>query len=196
MEGRGWGRYYAVNCDGHAVWNTYDMRYWVSSTELVVSPEQLARIAADYFKLQPPRIATNPPVDRNQLVQVATWLWVDESTWRSYWATASVPNETATAVATPVRVTWAMGDGSKVTCRGPGTPYDPTRPPTAQRTDCAYTYRQSSAGHPNEQFTVTATITWRITWTASGVVNRSGTLPDMHQSSSARLRVVEAQAVN
>ena len=32
------------------------------------------------------------------------------------------------ATATPTKVVWDMGDGSTVTCDGPGTPYDPNDP--------------------------------------------------------------------
>jgi hypothetical protein len=95
----------------------------------------------------------------------------------------------------PVTVTWTMGDGSQVVCRGPGTPYtegDPARPsPT-----CSHTYPRSSARQPGLRYPVTATTTWRITWTATGVVSASGTLPPLLRTSTTTLRVAEAQTVN
>jgi hypothetical protein len=88
-----------------------------------------------------------------------------------------------------------MGDGSQVVCRGPGTPYtegDPARPsPT-----CGHTYPRSSARQPGLRYPVTATTTWRITWTATGVVSVSGTLPPLLRTSTTTLRVAEAQTVN
>jgi hypothetical protein len=36
-----------------------------------------------------------------------------------------------------------MGDGSTVTCDGPGTPYDPNDPTAT--TDCSYTWTQAGS---------------------------------------------------
>ncbi len=43
---------------------------------------------------------------------------------------------------------------------------------------------------------MTATITWQVSWTASGVINASGTLPPITRSAQTSLRVVEAQTLN
>jgi hypothetical protein len=155
----------------------------------------LAQQASRYLPLPSPGIRTSPPPDREQLVHLRTWLWVDRAGWGPRWATASVPGVSATVTAVPVSVTWAMGDGSRVVCRGPGTPYDPARPERAQRPSCSYVYRHSSAGQPAGQFTVTATATWQITWTAGGGPG-SGTLPPLSRSSQVGLRVAEVQALN
>ena len=83
-----------------------------------------------------------------------------------------------------------------MTCRGPGVAYDTRRPPADQHTTCSYTYRRSSAGQPGERYPVTATTTWAITWTATGVVAASGTLPPLLRTSQTALRVAEAEAIN
>lgn len=61
-----------------------------------------------------------------------------------------------------------MGDGDSVTCDGPGTPYSASDP--SATTDCSYTWRDPGS------FTVTATVYWAVTWTATGVAGgfRSG----------------------
>jgi hypothetical protein len=187
------GTWYASICsDGTQLW-LGDL--WVPASRPAVSPIVLAQMARRYLPLPPPGIQTSPAASSDQIVNVPTWLWVDPATWGPRSATASVPNESATATAVPVTVTWTMGDGSQVVCRGPGTPYtegDPARPsPT-----CGHTYLRSSARQPSLRYPVTATTTWRITWTATGVVSASGTLPPLLRTSTTTLRVAEAQTVN
>jgi hypothetical protein len=187
------GQWYAYVCgDGLNLWLG---NLWVPATQPAVAPAVLAQTAWRYLRLPPPGIQTSPDVAADQIVNVPTWLWVDPATWGPRSATASVPNESATATAVPVTVTWTMGDGSQVVCRGPGTPYtegDPARPsPT-----CSHTYPRSSARQPGLRYPVTATTTWRITWTATGVVSASGTLPPLLRTSTTTLRVAESQTVN
>jgi hypothetical protein len=187
------GQWYAYVCgDGANLWLG---NLWVPATQPAVAPEALAQLARRYLPLPPPGIQTSPAASSDQIVNVPTWLWVDPATWGPRSATASVPNESATVTATPVSVTWTMGDGSQVVCRGSGTPYtegDPARPsPT-----CGHTYLRSSARQPGLRYPVTATTTWRITWTATGVVSASGTLAPLLRTSSTTLRVAEVQTVN
>lgn len=184
--------YWSYCTDGVQVWMG-DL--WVGATVPAVAPAVLAQTARRYLRLPPPGIQASPDVAADQIVNVPTWLWVDPATWGPRSATASVPNESATATAVPITVTWTMGDGSQLVCRGPGTPYtdgDPARPsPT-----CGHTYLRSSARQPGLRYPVTATTTWRITWTATGVVSASGTLAPLLRTSTTTLRVAEAQTVN
>lgn len=168
---------------------------WVPANRPAVPPAVLAQEASKWLQAQPPGIRTNPAASFDQVANVPTWLWVDPATWGVRSATASVPNESATVTATPVRVTWTMGDGSQVVCRGPGTPYsggDAARPSP----DCGHTYQQSSARQPGLRYPVTATTTWRITWVATGVEAASGTFAPLQRTSTTALRVAEAQTVN
>jgi len=152
---------------------------------------QLARQAYRYLPLPAPQVRLNPPAGADQLVNLPTWLWVAPATWGSRSATASVPGLSATVTAVPVSVTWQMGDGGRVTCRGPGTPYDPARPEASQHPSCSYTYR-----HAADAVAVTATTTWRVTWVAHGV-QAGGSMPPLGRTSPATLlRVVEVQAIN
>ena len=163
---------------------------WMPTGRPIVAPEVLARQAYRYLPLPAPKVHTNPPVGHDQLLNMRTWLWVDLATWGSRSATASVPGLTATVRAVPVSVTWTMGDGGRVVCTGPGNAYDPARAEAAQAPGCSYTYRQAA-----DAYTVVATTTWRITWTADGATG--GTLPPLTRTSPAtRLRVVEVQAIN
>ena len=189
------GSWYFYECsDAGAPGGTATGITWVADGQPVVAPAVLAQTARRYLPLPAPGIRTSPAA-ADQVVNVPTWLWVDPATWGTRSATASVPNETATVTATPVRVTWTMGDGRRVVCAGPGTPYsagDPARPSP----DCGHVYRRSSAGQGGLAYPVAATTSWRISWVASGVVAASGTLAPLERTATTSLRVAEAQTVN
>lgn len=97
--------------------------------------------------------------------------------------------------ATPRRVIWEMGNGDTVTCAGPGTPYDPSRPSAQQTTDCAYTYRHSSAGRPRNAYRVIANVEWGVSWSVVGAAG-GGSLPPLFTSSPLWVGVAELQALN
>lgn len=62
------------------------------------------------------------------------------------------------ATATPVSVTWSMGE-KEVVCSDGGGKDSKT---------CTYTYQRSSAGQPGGSYKITATITWNVSWTCAG----------------------------
>src|SRR5581483_1529499 len=103
------------------------------------------------------------------VVNLPTFLWIDQGIWRSMSATAAVGGVSATVVAAPSRVVWAMGNGATVSCVGPGVPYDPNRDPAAQATSCSYTYTAPSGQQPGGRYVVTARVYWHVTWTSTGV---------------------------
>lgn len=160
--------------------------------EATVDPLVLARRAVERLPLVRPAVATSPSPDRDQLVNLATWLWVED--WRALSTTASVGAVSVTVTATPEQVAWDMGTGDVVVCGGPGTPYDRSRPAEAQSTDCSYTYRRSSADQPGQRYPVTATQTWSVSWSASGVPG-GGDLGEVSRSTQLSLRVAEGQAL-
>jgi hypothetical protein len=191
------GTWYFYECqDPQAPLGVRSGTIFVPAGQPAVPPQVLAQQASKFVAAPAPAIQLNPPTGSDHLVNLESWLWVDPATWGQRRATASVPNESATVVATPVSVTWNMGDGTKITCRGPGVPYDPNRPPEGQQTDCSHTYLRSSAGQPGQRYAVSATTTWSLSWTATGVVTASGTLPPLLRTSTTTLRVAEAQAIN
>jgi hypothetical protein len=154
-----------------------------------LSPEQVAQMARNRLWLPAPNISANPVGE--QLVNLPTWLWV--STWHPVSATAAVPGVSVTAIATPTSVSWSMGDGTVVTCAGPGTPFRPGGDPTAPSPTCGHTYGISSANQPRHAFSVTATVHWTVTWSGAG---QSGTFPDLTTTGNAAFRVAESQALN
>lgn len=158
------------------------------------APGVLAQFAVRYLVLPSPVIRSSPPPGDLQLTWFPTWLWVSPAVWLPRSRTASVPGESVTATATPVMVTWRMGDGSAVTCPGPGTPYSSRYAPSAASPDCGHTYTWPSAGQPSGAYQVTVTITWDITWRGTG--GAVGVLRPLFSTATAGFRVAESQAVN
>lgn len=189
-EADGPGGWYVRSCQGP---DGRQDAYGVVFVPDAVDPLTLAQEALRRLPLPLPSVGTSPPPDRDQVVHVPTWLWVEDA-WAPVSATASVPGVSVTVTAVPDSVAWEMGNGDSVVCDGPGTPYDPSRPDAEQSTDCSYTYTASSAGQPGERFTVTATQRWRVTWTAIGVAG-GGDLGTVSRSTQFTLRVAEGQAL-
>jgi hypothetical protein len=159
----------------------------------------LAQQALDYNRLPLPGVEMSPPANRDQLVNLETWLWVDPAAFQPVSASAAAGGVAVTTTASPELVTWEMGDGHTVTCPGPGTPYDSSKPASEQQTSCSYTYRQSSAGQAGGAYRVTATVSWHVSWVATGVPAgepAAGNLGAVTRSSTLSVRVAEAEATN
>jgi len=169
--------------------------FWVSGARqpaaavtVQIAPIVVAEQAAKTLGLSSPVIEMAPPDGASQLVRVATWLWVNPAAWQPVSASATAGAVTTTATATPTKVVWSMGDGSTVTCDGPGTPYDPSAPNASS--SCSYMW--ATAG----TYTVTATTDWSVTWSAAGAAG-GGTL-GVQAGPPARVtvHVVQSQAIN
>lgn len=171
--------------------------FWVSQARpaaAAVSPAAVAEQAVSKLALPTGTIQMAPPTNRDQLVHVASWLWIGRATWHAITATATAGPVTATATAAPVKVVWNMGDGDQVTCTGPGTPYDPSQPNAT--TDCSYTWPQSSAGQPGGVFEVTATLYWQVTWVAAGAPGGGNLGAVAGPPARVAVRVAESQGIN
>jgi hypothetical protein len=152
-------------------------------------PGTLAALARRNLLLPSPVIKSSPPLGQPQLIRLPTWLWISRTPWAPVEKTAAVPGESVTATAVPAVVTWQMGDGRKVTCDGPGTPYTAAYSPSSPSPDCGYTYTRPSAPQPGGVFRVTATITWDVSWTG-------GELAPLFTVAAADFTVTQSQAVN
>ncbi len=195
------GSWYSVTCNNGSTGATLIQTEWIpdqsSPATPAVDPRALALEAERSLGLPSPAINFNPP--GSSVVNLPTWLWIDRSIWHAYSVTASAGPVSATAVATPMFVTWTTGDGSSVSC-GPGVPYDSSKPASQQTTSCAHAYRFSSAGQPSPDgnpddgaFVVSAVISWSVQWTAQGAPG-GGPLPVLATSSSTRLRVEQVES--
>ena len=157
-------------------------------------PRALAEEATDRADIPLPELRLSPPVDVPQVVNLPTWLAIDPAQWRPVTSSATAGGVTATATAVPQSVTWSMGNGDRVTCAGPGTLYDPAGGETAAP-GCTYTFRRSSARAPGGRFLLEATVTWRVSWAASGAPG-GGSLGTVTRTTSVPIQVAEIQALN
>ena len=136
-----------------------------------------------------PSPGLNPPGD--QLVGVATWLWLD-GTWQATSATASIGTVSSTVTATPTEAVWDLGDGTSITC-GAGHPYDVGRAPEEQSSDCTHVYSSSSRLQPDGTFLVSVTVSYAVSWGAS--TGAGGDLETISRTTTVPVRVTEAQAL-
>ena len=172
--------YWLVCTDGYVNLITYDPAN-------AIDPATLARRAFNELPLVYPRPRTAPPTTAKQVVGIRTWLWVDPEDWQEMSATASIPGLSATVAAQPTETVWDMGDGTTITCDGPGTPYDPNRPDADQSTECSHVYQHDGT------YTVLATIVWTVSWTASN--GTGGNLGTVQRSTQFDVTAEQRQAV-
>lgn len=159
-----------------------------------VTPQELAQQAWGTLRLPLPDVRTAPPRGTQGLVGLAEWVWVSGAQWRPLAKTASAGGVWARVTATPKQLTIAPGAGlPAVRCDGPGTAYNPSRPASAQRTNCSYTYLRSSKGQPHGAYQMTVTVVWSGAWIGSG--GTGGGLPEISRSTTFGVRVAEGQGL-
>jgi hypothetical protein len=161
-----------------------------------VTPSQVAQVAIGRMNLSAISIGITPGTGSGRvgLVGVPVWMWVQSPSPQTFGpvsASASAGGMTITATAHVSAVTWDMGDGTHVTCTGPGTPYVPADGMRKSPT-CGHVFAASSAGQPGGQFTVTATSQWVVTWSGAG---QSGTIQLPGLSRSTNITIGEAQVL-
>lgn len=182
------GRWFQKICDGRAV--EVNGSFAIPEQE-PVDPAVLAQKARQSVSIPEPVMVTSPSADRRLYTRVTTWLWVDPGWWQGYSATAAVGGVSSTVVATPLRAVWTMGDGSQVTCTGPGTEWQPGMV-DAQST-CLYVYRNASAGQVGGRFTLTVEVEFEVSWSSN--IGPGGSLAQITRSASRAVEVGEIQAV-
>lgn len=156
-----------------------------------VDPRALAADALASVPIATPPISTSPSADDRLYTQVRTWLWLADSWWREYTATANAGRVTASVTATPVRAEWDPGDGGGTTCRGPGVEWRRGMPDEA--TYCSYIYRHSSAGEDGDAYQLAVTVWFEVSWSSN--TGDGGTLAAISRSASRQVQVGEVQAI-
>lgn len=161
---------------------------WLSAPPAVTgpSPAQLAAQAKSLLRLTTPVIGSSPKPGEPDLVGLNLWAWVASSAWSAQSATASAGGLSVTATAIPSYATWDFGDGTVITCQGPGTVYQPSDGENPLSPTCGHDYRESGA------FTETVTVHWAVAWAGAG---QSGAFNDMTTTASQPVTVEQSQAV-
>ncbi len=148
--------------------------------------------AVGNLELPTPVIRTSPDEDLAQVVHVPTWMWVEGDSWGPVSASAQVPGLKVTATARAREAVWSMGEGGRVVCKGPGTPYSRAYEPKKPSPDCGYTYRKASTGRQGDSYTVTVQVVWDVEWHGGG---QAGEIPGLVMAAEHELVVDEVQAV-
>jgi hypothetical protein len=150
----------------------------------LVDPAALAIEALSSIGIEGPAIRTSPDAG-DLVVNVPTWLWVDQGWWQTYEATATAGRVAVTVTARPTSTSWSVGDGAAIRC-GVGRPWQPGLPESA--TDCSHTYRRASGG-----LELLAAVSLEVTWTSN--IGAGGSLPAISRTSSIEVVVGEIQAI-
>ncbi|WP_229398877.1 hypothetical protein [Micromonospora okii] len=155
-------------------------------------PEELARRALASISLRPPQIRTAPRASKGPgLVGLPVWMWASRGAnyFGPLTASASDRGLTVSLRATVDRIVWDMGNGEKVTCDGPGTPYRAGGTHAGKPSpDCGY-----DGGYPRTgTYRVSATTFWNVHWEGG---DSSGDIAQTRTSGTAAIEIDELQVV-
>ncbi|NBE91855.1 hypothetical protein FE391_00700 [Nonomuraea sp. KC401] len=178
------GAWYEVKCS-----NGSRKIVWIENKRApAVIAEQLAHRAYKRIPIAAPRVLTAPPRGRDGLVGLPHWFYLAEGQWTARTKRLRTSGVWAEATARPQRMAIDTGEGHTITCNGPGTAYDPSRPVARQSSTCSYRFQR-----PANARRVTVSVTWGGTWRGSG--GAGGALPAITRSVTFPVRIVEAQAL-
>jgi hypothetical protein len=186
-----WGVESCYAAGGGIVEQAYE---WLSNGTAGLSPAQLAEQALAKIHLLGAQIGMAPQSDGSGAVGLPVWLWtaITPDTWGPLSDTASAGGISVTVTAEASRIVWDMGDGGRVSCANPGTPYQAPYGMAPSPT-CGYTYSKPSSvpAHPHGRYTVTATTYWTVNWSGGG---QTGVLNPTSQSQTS-VEIGEIQVV-
>lgn len=138
-------------------------------------PAVLAGRAIDSMNLEAIEIGLSVPDDADRMIYVGApvWLWTANPGVRTTGPNRASATAGATTVTVDARltgITWSMGDGETVVCRGAGAARGTVYRPSFGLSDsptCGYRYPR-----PHRRVTIRATSHWVATWSGGG---QSGT---------------------
>lgn len=160
------------------------------------TPRDVAQLAIQQMDLQAINIGITPEPGSGSvgLVGMPVWMWADNPdshTFGPITQSASAGGITITATARVFRITWDMGDGSKVVCPTAGTPYRSSYG-NKSSPDCGHVYRKSSSTKSGAKYSVRAISDWVITWQGAG---QTGTIQLNGLTRTTEISVGEAQVL-
>ena len=174
-----------------------------------VDPAALVRTAVTSLGLHAPKVGIGAYVypgyedwGLSWWVGAPMWLWVnsaDDLQWGTHTISAAQDGVSVTATVTSTKTVFDPGDGSRpVLCRVPGTPRPWSGDDLMRNhspSGCEFTYLETNTmGDRNSRFTVSATTTWLVAWSASD--GRSGTFTiDMPSTENPSIHVGEIYTV-
>ncbi len=181
-EGRAEGTVYQCSPAGAAFSAGTGVGFWFwgpsagdAGAPVLVDPVSLAEKAVERMELAAPEIGMTPmAAGAPLLVGMDAWLWIDNAGAHGFGPitrTATAGPTSVTATAQVAKVVWDLGDGTRLTCRGAGTPWSPAKGTGASPT-CGHRYLTPSTQRDDETFTVRTTTYWRVDWSGAGQSGR------------------------
>jgi hypothetical protein len=166
-----------------------------------VNPAALAAQAATTLDLAAGALEASPTPSAGGLTGAASWFWLSPAP-SEHTATASLDGEQVTVHADPGTVSWSFGDGAS-TQAGAGIAYrtGPTPAGALLHTYGTRCLPGDKGRNPNvlascgeSGYTLEATISWQLSYQATGPVKASASLPARTTSVSISYPVSEARA--
>ena len=172
----------------------------VSNGQPTIDAAAIAASAADQMNLSVAPIEASPNASVQGLTGERSWFWLGRQPSPQR-LTVTVGPEQVSVLATPSDVTWLFGDGAN-RLAGAGVPYQAGEPPAdavvhLYRTRCLpgdqgrdpyVLSRCASNGYQ-----VVAQVTWTFSFTATGPLSTSGSLPARTTRSELSYPVSEAR---
>ena len=155
----------------------------------VIDPLAVAQQEIATMGLRAPVIGTAPAHGGKGLVSMPVWMWAKQGVhiWGPTTA-GPLTIDDVTATATVARVEWQMGNGTTVTCTGPGTLYAASDG-LSQSPTCGFSgYTQPGT------YTVTANAYWVVKWWSDVTPVQDIDLPPMITRTT--LTIDQAQVLN
>jgi hypothetical protein len=150
----------------------------------------MAEQAVDEMNFSPVSIGISPQMagpDGIGIIGLPVWMWAADRTPETTGPmkhSVSAGGYTVAVEAALESIDWDMGDGTTVSCKGPGTPYA-KRYGKQESPTCGHTYTKQGVK------TVKATSHWRVAWSGIG---QTGTIP-VDVSDSTQLTMAELQVI-
>ncbi|MFD7685298.1 hypothetical protein [Streptomyces sp. NPDC059781] len=186
-------------------WDCGRIMFWVDAGEIpddpnAPTPKMLAEYAYNEVEVPETEIELKP--ETRSTVNLPTWVWLDEGTFKEVTVRAELPNTGLWAETTAKPVALHLDPGTDDAETYPasgdceidddgsiGTPYakgDADRTPP-----CGIRYLRASTDAP---YQLKASITWQISWEGTGGAN--GDLPDGTFETTQDMNVQEIQSIN
>ena len=158
-------------------------------------PGQLAQQALGQLRLETAEVHTAPQDPLASIVGVEVWMWVPPAQWRTLTKTVRAGATSVTVRATPDHAKWDMGPSVR-TCFGPGREWRKGMSDES-RTDCGFTYIDTSKDQPGGKFGLSAQIAYQVDWICAGAcTSGSGSLGQVDApAGTGALRVLQRQTV-
>lgn len=161
--------------------------FLVIGTTPPVDPTVLRDIAADRIDPEPPTPASAPMWSEiPSVVHLPTWLWITDD-WEPLEEQETEGFVTVVVQARPIETTWALTDGTTVTCEnGPGIEWTPES--VEGSTYCSHTFTDAA-----DLIDGTVTMHWTFRWWLNGA--DMGDFGDFTRETPITFAVTEIQAI-